>query len=197
MIRLNRNKSRLLAILTLVLFAGLGILMVKKNQPLKRLKKNLDYSSSEITTTGFTLNDFRRTESKNGKTIWKVNAQIGEYLKGQDSAKLTKAFLVLYQENGDIVEVTSDSALLSLEGNELKSAEMSGNVVMNVNKERYVHTEKAIYEKVKDLITAPGYAKIEDSNMVLEGESLVVKVEEQFLSFDRNVKTTVKKKTNT
>jgi LPS export ABC transporter protein LptC len=187
----------LLAILTLVLFAGLGILMVKKNQPLKRLKKNLDYSSSEITTTGFTLNDFRRTESKNGKTIWKVNAQIGEYLKGQDSAKLTKAFLVLYQENGDIVEVTSDSALLSLEGNELKSAEMSGNVVMNVNKERYVHTEKAIYEKVKDLITAPGYAKIEDSNMVLEGESLVVKVEEQFLSFDRNVKTTVKKKTNT
>jgi LPS export ABC transporter protein LptC len=197
MIRLNRNKSRLLAILTLVLFAGLGILMVKKNQPLKRLKKNLDYSSSEITTTGFTLYDFRRTESKNGKTIWKVNAQIGEYLKGQDSAKLTKAFLVLYQENGDIVEVTSDSALLSLEGNELKSAEMSGNVVMNVNKERHVHTEKAIYEKVKDLITAPGYAKIEDSNMVLEGESLVVKVEEQFLSFDRNVKTTVKKKTNT
>jgi LPS export ABC transporter protein LptC len=171
--------------------------MIKKNKPIQRLKKNLEYSSSEITTTGFTLNDFRRTETKNGRIIWKVNAHIGEYLKGQDSAKLTKAFLVLYQENGDIVEVTSDSALLSLKGNELTTAEMSGNVIMNINKERYVHTEKATYEKVKDLIIAPGYAKIEDSNMVLEGESLTVKIEEQALSFDKNVKTTVKKKTNT
>lgn len=197
MIRLNRNQSRTLAILLLFLFVGLGILMVEQNKPISRFKKKLEYSSSELTTTGFILNDFQRTETKNGKTIWKVNAEIGEYLKGQDTAKLTKAFLVLFQDNGDVLEVTSESALLSLQGNELKTAEMTGNVIMNINKEKYVHTEKAIYEKVKDLITAPGYAKIEDSNMILEGESLIVKVEGQELSFDRNVKTTVKKKSNT
>lgn len=154
----------------------------------------MKFSGAEITSTGFILNNFQRTEIKDGKTLWIMKADQGEYLKGQDSVKLTNSFLTLYQENGDVVEVKSDSAIMELLAGKLNTAKMIGNVKMNVNKERYVYTQEALYDKNKEVITAPGYAKIEDRNIILEGKELSVLVKESSLSFSRDVITTIKRK---
>jgi len=194
MVQLGRSQSRIIAILTLLVFGGIGMYLVKSQEPIKKIIKKNQFSNAEFTSTGFILHNFQRTETKNGKTIWKVQAELGEYIKGQESAKLSRPFLVLYQENGDIIEVTANEAILTLDGNALKVADLQGDVVMNINRERFVNTQTANYDKSKDLITAPGYVKIEDKNMLLEGELMKVLVSQQEMTLGRNVKTTIKKR---
>ena len=194
MFRISRLQSRVLAFTVIFVAFGLGILITRTQQDPKRPKREMKFSGAEITSTGFILNNFQRTEIKDGKTLWIMKADQGEYLKGQDSVKLTNSFLTLYQENGDVVEVKSDSAIMELLAGKLNTAKMIGNVKMNVNKERYVYTQEALYDKNKEVITAPGYAKIEDRNIILEGKELSVLVKESSLSFSRDVITTIKRK---
>ncbi len=166
--------------------------MVRRNPGLTQKPSMPSGSSEEVASAGFLLNDFHRTETKGGKKLWEVTAKTGEYFTSSDSARLINAFLVLYQKNGDVVEVRANKALLHFSGNALLRAELSDTVKMNVNKTRFVDTEKADYNKAEDSLYAPGYAKIEDGKMILEGESLRVKLSAGDLSYEKNVRSQVK-----
>jgi LPS export ABC transporter protein LptC len=194
MIRISRLQSRVIAFTVIIFALFIGILITRTQQDPKRPRREMKFSGAEITSTGFILNNFQRTEIKDGKTLWVMKADQGEYLKGQDSVKLTNSFLTIYQDNGDVVEVISDSSIMELIAGKLNTAKMIGNVKMNVNKERYVYTQEALYDKNREIITAPGYAKIEDRNIILEGKELSVLIKESSLSFGSNVITTIKRK---
>lgn len=192
MVHITRTQSRVIAILTLILFMGLGVFMVRRNPGLIQKPIFPSGSSEEVASAGFLLNKFHRTETKGGKKLWEVTADTGEYFSSSDSARLSNAFLVLYQKNGDVVEVRSNKALLHFTGNTLLRAELSESVKMNVNKTRFVTTDKADYNKPEDSLFAPGYARIEDEKMILEGESLRVKLSAGDLSYEKNVKSRIK-----
>ncbi|MDZ4785224.1 MAG: LPS export ABC transporter periplasmic protein LptC, partial [bacterium] len=142
--------------------------------------------------TGFVLNNFHRTETKAGKKLWEVTAKTGEYITQTDSAKLTNALIIVYQKNGDIIQVESEKAILQFDNDSLIEAFLEKTVKLNVNKEKFVTTEKADFNKLQNTIVAPGYAKIEDRNVTLEGELLNVDLSLGILQYGKKVKTLIK-----
>ena len=193
MVRIGRAQSRIIALTILFLVVGIGLFMAQGLGSAKKFIKNTKFSGAEANSTGFILNNFQRTETKDGKTIWKVQAETGRYAKGTDSIELTRPYLVLFQDNGDVIELTSNQATLKLSGNALNTADLMGDVVMNINRQKFAYTQNATYDQNKNLINAPGYVKIEDQNMTIEGESMNANTLEQIMTLDRNVKTVIKK----
>lgn len=196
MIRVSKEQSRIIAITALILFITSGILLVKQNSNLGQgMKSNssIDLHPSQTESqTGFLLNQFHRTETKAGKKMWEVTAENGEYFNETESARLTNSIMIFYQNNGDVVEVASNNAVLHFEQNALQNAELTGAVKMNINKERFITTEKADFNKGDNTVIAPGYAKIEDRKMTMEGENLAVDLTNSVLIYKNKVQTEVK-----
>ncbi|GEM_PF-3596476 len=193
MIRISKTQSRVTAALALIIFITFGINLVRQNAKSSYVGiGSISNSETDEPKVGFILNNFHRTETKSGKKVWEITADKGQYFAETDTAKLLTPYMVFYQKNGDVVEITAEQATLEFDKNVLNTAYLTGTVKMNVNKEKFITTEKADFHKIEDTLIAPGYAKIEDGKMILEGETLKVNLSEGILTYDKNVRTQIK-----
>src|SRR5436190_1670997 len=66
-----------------------------------------------------TLQNFSRSQVKDGRKIWEISATEGKYDPKTEIAILTGAKLLLYRKEGDVVHLDADNATIHLNGREL------------------------------------------------------------------------------
>jgi len=200
---ITKTQSRIIASATLFLFFILVFALsrkpehaVKNSTPntgsVQDQPKTQDPQDDSKSASSIVLNQFHRSENKDGRLVWEVIAEKGRYFPENNEAKLEDATIWFYRSNGSKVELKAKLAVLFLQGSALIKAEAQNGVSMNYDNQLLLKTEKATYNKEDNSIIAPGVVKISSDQVEITGESLNANVETRDFKIERNVKTVVK-----
>lgn len=216
MIRLTRSQSLVVAIGTLaVFFLIVGVVVREERKEIPSLSPQdrarlaiRDESARNTQQAGgvqqqgssaqeqslFVLDNFERSEVRDGRKTWEVKAREGHYMPGSSSALVKDAKLWVYQKDGDIVSIAAREATLYLNGTELTRAETRGDVVVMKNDDMTLTTDVAVFDKAANTVQAPGLVRIVTEAMDVEGVGMLVDVSGQEVKLLGNVSTLVKPK---
>ncbi|MFM1846967.1 MAG: Lipopolysaccharide-assembly, LptC-related [Pseudomonadota bacterium] len=204
---LTKSQSRIVALGTLALFFIGGVTYVglsrpsfvsmAKESPLTEVTPASDSSAAAptpVTGSNFTLDNFHRSEMKDGKKVWEVSALKGTYFPETNTATLESPSLLFYRPNGEVVQLNAATATLALSGTSLTRAEISGNVRVVYSEKVTMETELAVYEKEANRVTAPGKVTISSAQLDIVGRELKAELGRNEFSLGKDVSSTVKKR---
>lgn len=143
----------------------------------------------------FTLQDFHRSEIRDGKKVWEVKARRGQYFPETNSAALEEADLWLFKDAGEQTALHAAHARLVLSGAALAKAELSDAVTIDYNGKVTIQTDQATYDKSAETVHAPGKVRIESGGLEITGESLQGNITTREFHLERNVESVIKPKT--
>lgn len=86
-------------------------------------------------TSGFTLENFSRSENKDGKKVWEISGEKGLISTSGDKARIEKTRLSFFREDNSEVILTAPKADLRIEGGLVNLANLSGGVFVEQVKE--------------------------------------------------------------
>lgn len=214
--KITRNQSLVLAVSIIALFFLIGVLFLPSDEGQIPLA-NFDLPPPEPTaesapvevasavspapeaspTVGsskFTLQEFHRTEIRDGKKLWEAKGTQAQYFPESNSALVKQAQIWIYRPDGKVVTLTAGQALLHLEGAGLKGADAEHGVVIVYDQEERLETEKLIYLKKDNSIFAPGLVTITGKILDVSGEVLRGNLESNNFTLEKNVETVLKPK---
>ena len=119
----------------------------------------------------FVLGQFHRSEVKDGKKLWEVTAQRGEYHPQSNTAELEQAVVSMYKEDKPLT-IRASKAVLSLQGNSLLKAEASGEVMASSENHGTLTTTQATFDKVANTLTTEAPVTITTSQLTIRGTGL-------------------------
>lgn len=133
------------------------------------------------------LQEFHRVEVKNGKKMWEVRAHDARYFPADSIVQVNDAEVMVYQTKGEPVGFRAKSARLLLAGDSLQSAELEGNVIVQVTSTVNFQTEVALYDSKDGSMSAPGAVNIKGDGFSLTGEGLALSIPDQVIRINQNV----------
>jgi len=141
----------------------------------------------------FVLNDFHRSETKDGRKLWEIRAVKGQYFPERNEAKLHDAKLWLYKnENPDnVITLDATEALISFEGPSLDKAVLSKGVTVVQGGKIKIETDDATYKSKERTIFAPGFVRITSDLIQITGEVLHGDLETQEFKIEREVSSVI------
>lgn len=205
--QLNRRQSVMLATTMLLIFFALSISLIDHGSvpidfslPPEDLNLSESGNQEELLAkldgdqkgSAIRLNKFQRSETRDGKKLWEVTAASGQYLPDQQSALIEKATLFFFQEDGKIIELEADQARLTVENANLSQAEIEGSVKVTFNKDISLITDKALYDRTNNSVTAPGAVTINSDLIEITGELLQADLDKQEFVLRTNVSSVIK-----
>ena len=123
------------------------------------------------------LQDFRRKEVENGRTIWEVEAEDARYYGSKELTHLKNSVLKLYQEDGREIEIHSDSSRLKLNEQSLDRADMAGNLRIELDGDITLTAPSALFLSRKNEITSAERASVQGEGFQIEGTDLRVDID--------------------
>lgn len=171
--KLTRYQSLALAGGTLVLFFMLSVFLSPKSE----ISSHADLSMSALPTavadttaaSRFVLGTFERSETRDGKKLWEIKAQRGEYFPESNSAAVEDALLTLYRENKP-VELQAARATITLSGTSLTKADLTGGVKMvYLDQNVTVETPSAVIDMSANEVSAPGSVLVSGPDFEMHG----------------------------
>jgi LPS export ABC transporter protein LptC len=141
---------------------------------------------------GFVLNDFHRSLVRDGKTVWEIHGQRGQYDALNSKAHIEKPDLSVVRDNGDTVKVTSERANLLLSGTQLSSAELYDNVVVVYKDTTIVKTSRAFYHEKEGRLDVPVPVELDSPMFTLQGNKLEAFLDPQDIFITNGVRSTIK-----
>jgi len=112
--------------------------------------------------------NFHWTQMKGETNQWVLAAKDASYSNDKTTVTLTEATVSLTTDDGKKVTLTAPAALLTLEGNHVKRAQLSGGIVVHYG-DYTVTTDQADFLPDDDQLQAPGMVKIEGHGMTVSG----------------------------
>ncbi len=141
---------------------------------------------------GFVLNDFHRSLVRDGKTVWEIHGQRGQYDAANNKAHIEKPDLTVVRDNGDTVRVTAERANLTLAGTQLTEAELYDNVVVVYKGDTIVKTSRAFYKEVEGRLDVPVPVELDSPMFSLRGNKLEALLDPQHIMITNGVTSTIK-----
>ena len=136
------------------------------------------------------IQDFRRIKVKDGRKVWELTAKDAQYFEDQGYVLVKQPSVSFYVGDGDSVQVSGDEGRVYLEqGKDLERVDLSGSVVVKMG-DYVMQTDRASYERGRDIIVSPGKVRVSGSSFGLEGEVMVVALKEQQVHVVKGVTTT-------
>ncbi len=205
---LRRRQSRVMAVSAIVIFFALGVVFLKVNQTTPAPPKlsnqastNPDSSSSSLidgspssqadNSSGFTLNNFERSETRDGKKVWEVKAKQGHYMPQQNQAIVEDAILWMYRTENQTIRLETKHAKLILDGQKLVKAEAYDGVKIIQNDEVTLETERATYDQIQGSLIAPGHVTITSTLYTVVGDGLEGNTDSRDFRLLKNVQTSI------
>lgn len=171
--KLTRSQSLALAGGTLLLFFMLSVFLSPKSElaTTATTSGQPTASSSETPSNSrFVLGTFERSEIRDGKKLWEIKAQHGEYFPESNSATVEDALLTLYREDKP-VELQAAHATITLSGATLSKADLSGGVKMiYIDQNITVDTPTALIDMPNNQVSAPGNVVVVGPDFELRGD---------------------------
>lgn len=174
--RITRSQSIYISIALIVafgMFSGLAIYLSRSSKVAGPTLAQLQHLLPEAKVA---MEKFQRSEVKDGKKVWEIEAQRGEYSPASGEAVLVKTNLTLYRPVNEVINIQSDNAALKLEGTQLKVANLSGNVVIVRNNALKIQTEQAIYDKDANLVTGSQKVVVSQESNSVAADSFEAKL---------------------
>ncbi len=191
---LSRSHSILIAVSILILFfiVGLALLPKHTNRGAAKMSLELDLITEEGPKV--TLNQFHRSETRNGEKLWEIEAKSGEYLTASNTARLQQSSVWFYKKGKEPIKISSDKAEIELEGSSLGKAHMNGNVKITYGEKGELLTDQATYDKAEDSISSPTKVKIHSALIDVTGDGLTGKISTKEFKLLRNVDSVIRVK---
>jgi LPS export ABC transporter protein LptC len=211
---LNKKNSRILAAIILAVFFIITVTVIYLNRPKQFPKEAHSFSSiSKVIksqnnaqdsptpqlNSQFRLNNFHRSQVKNGRTVWNIVAEVGEYFPQSSTIDLVQPLITLFRENGEIVTLKANSAEIKLNKDELSTAQIKGDVIIKylaseaAKEAKFTITgEEAVYDKASGTVISQSAVHLVSERMDVTGSQLYAQVEEQIINIKKNVKTSIK-----
>lgn len=123
-------------------------------------------------TSRFTLKEFHRSEVRDGKKLWEIYGTEGSVVAAANAAKIRDAKLSLYRPDGSQIDIKADEATVVLENATIASADLIGHVEIQKSKEYTLSTERLIYTKKAEQVSAPGRVNIQGPLIHVAGDAL-------------------------
>jgi LPS export ABC transporter protein LptC len=183
---ISKKQSLIIAIGTLVLFFVVSIFGFKsrpspRSNPQRLASSSTPTPSAAVTqpdseiaqeVSRFTLKEFHRSEVRDGKKLWEIYGTEGSVVASANAVRIRDAKLSLYRPDGSQIDIKADEATVALENATISSADLIGRVEIQKSKEYTLTTERLIYTKKTEQISAPGRVDIHGPLIHVAGEIL-------------------------
>ncbi len=133
------------------------------------------------------IRSFSRVVTRDGKRLLEVSAEEASYFRGDRAVVVREPRISFYDEGRPVGSLGGDSGRLYLDGNEIESVEMSGNVRLELE-QFTLETERLSYERARELILSPGPTVISSAEMSLSGNGMAFDLEARTLRLDADVR---------
>ncbi len=115
--------------------------------------------------------NFKWTQMKGGESQWRLSARDASYANDKTSLVLTDAQLSMVAADGKEVAVSAPHAEISVTGNHINAARLSGGLTINYG-DFVLSTPEATFVPDKDIVTAPGEVKVVGEGLTVTGVGL-------------------------
>ena len=199
MIHLSRRQSILLASGLIAAFFLALWLLSRQNSPPSLPQRSVEVTTptpAPQTTAGanaqFLLNDFHRSETKNGQKIWEVKASRGQYFPDKQMAEVFEADVWVFRDKGEQVFLKAPEATLGFEASALTKAFFPKSVHVVYNDKVTLDTSAATYDKSSNSVFSDTTVTIVSDMMDLTGARFTADLTQNKVVFSGGVTTVIK-----
>jgi LPS export ABC transporter protein LptC len=193
---ITKKQSRVITLVILAaFFAVVCILLVVKKSPTQQQDVAENAPAATPTPSGasslFTLTDFKRSEVKNGKKMWEIVAQSGQFFPSTGEFHLITPNLTTYQKDGGSVTLLAEKARITLEGTTLNRAILEGNVRIEQSGKYTIATERADYDRALEQVYIPGLVTVKGAFGTTTGREVTIDTKTKNAVFRKDVHTVI------
>lgn len=179
-----------LAILLVVALAGLG-LMASRRVGVKDALRPSFLATQVLPELLQRIRNFHREITREGRKVLEVSATEASYFKNDKAIEIVAPKVVFYENGERVGEVSADRGRLFLDGSDVQSVEVSGNVLFEIGR-LAIRTEVLDYDKATSRIKAPGEAHVEAAELSLVGTGMTVDMVQRSIVVGSDVKMTLR-----
>jgi len=131
--------------------------------------------------SGIRLQEFKRTQIKDGKKLWSVVASEASYYAAEDVAHVNAPQVVFYRPGGSEVHLTSATGKLYLKGEDLQRAELEGDVLINFDASLTVKSTAITYDSSGEIVSSSQPVNIVGPGYEVNGVGMRLVVDNQIV----------------
>lgn len=187
-----RRIARLLALfgtIALGVIVVVTIIVVRQRSALQKLRT----VAAVLPGTLLHAHNFNWTQMRGDQSQWVLKANDASYSSDRTSIVLVHPQLSMTVRDGKHVSLTATRALLTVNGNHISRAEMTGGLKVYYG-DFILRTESATFLPDDDQLHAPGTVKIEAPGLDVAGIGLSGHPRAQTFNLLKQVKTTIDQK---
>lgn len=187
-----RRLARLLAFvgtIALGVIVVVTVVVVRQRSALQRLRT----LAAVVPGTLLHAHNFNWTQMRGDQSQWVLKANDASYSTDRTSILLIQPQLSMTTQDGKHLSLTASRAVLTVNGNHISRAEMSGGMKVNYG-DFVLRTASATFLPDDDQLHAPGVVKIEAPGLDVAGVGLSGRPKAQTFNLLKQVKTTIDEK---
>ena len=138
----------------------------------------------------FTLSDFHRSETKDGKLLWEIKGENAEYHPSDQSVDIKSCLFSMRSDSDKLITLEAGEAKVFLQGASLNLAEFSDNVVLHYDSDMKILTSQASYNRENALVTSNSHVQIVGEWYTIEGDGLEAHMNSKIYKISSSVRST-------
>jgi LPS export ABC transporter protein LptC len=151
----------------LAVVLAVAIYVVRHRAPAATMQQMADLVPSAL----LHAHNLKWTQMSGGQSQWHLSAREASYSHDKTSLVLTDAELSMVSKDGKNVEVSAPRAEISVTGNHINQAHLSGGLRINYG-DFVLKTAEATFSPDKDVVNAPGQVEVQGQGMTVTGVGL-------------------------
>ena len=187
---MSRRAWRYLLATTLVLALGALAFGVSRRASIPEILQPSFLATQALPELLQRIRNFHRVITREGRKVLEVSAREASYFKNDKAIEILDPKVVFYEAGERAGEVSADKGRLYLDGTDVLSVEVSGNVLFEIGR-LSVRTENLTYDRAANQIRAEGEAHVEAAELSLTGTGLTVNMLERSVVIGSGVKMTL------
>jgi len=151
----------------LAVVLAVAIYVVRHRAPATTMQQMADLVPSAL----LHAHNLKWTQMSGGQSQWHLSAREASYSHDKTSLVLTDAELSMVSKDGKNVKVSAPRAEISVTGNHINQAHLSGGLRINYG-DFELKTAEATFSPDKDVVNAPGQVEVQGQGMTVTGVGL-------------------------
>src|ERR1700751_1744970 len=151
----------------LVVVLAVAIYVVRHRSPATTLQQVAEVMPNAL----LHAHNLKWTQMSGGQSQWHLSARDASYSHDKTSLVLTDAELSMVSKDGKNVDVTAPRAEISVTGNHINQAHLSGGLKINYG-DFVLKNGDATFAPDKDIVSAPGEVEVQGQGLTVTGVGL-------------------------